>query len=112
MHAGFPLKYIACVLLAQTKDVKRLCVSSGVKLRGRGCTHNLKRLASARHDREKTVFLPECTLQTKKVSEDEEENDVFSRRPLYCGRTGSDVIGCRRPTSGVFIYVYFKHGSR
>ncbi len=40
------------------------------------------------------------------VSEDEEENDVFSRRPLYCGRAGSDVIGCRRPTSGVFIYMY------
>ncbi len=48
----------------------------------------------------------------KQNSEDEEENDVFSRRPLYCGRAGSDVIGCRRPTSGVFIYVYFKHGSR
>ncbi len=31
----------------------------------RGSTHNLKRLASARHDREKTVLLPECTLQTK-----------------------------------------------
>ncbi len=37
------------------------------------------------------------------VSEDEEENDVSSRRPLYCGRAGSDVMGCRRPTSGVFI---------
>ncbi len=39
----------------------------------------------------------------KQVSEDEEENDVSSRRPLYCGRAGSDVMGCRRPTSGVFI---------
>ncbi len=39
----------------------------------------------------------------KTVSEDEEENDVSSRRPLYCGRAGSDVMGCRRPTSGVFI---------
>ncbi len=28
------------------------------------------------------------------VSEDEEENDVFSRRPLYWGCAGSDVIGC------------------
>ncbi len=35
---------------------------------------------------------------------DEEVNDVFSRRPLYRGRAGSDVIGCRRPTGGVFIY--------
>ncbi len=34
---------------------------------------------------------------------DEEVDDVFSRRPLYYGRTGSDVIGCRRPTGGVFI---------
>ncbi len=39
----------------------------------------------------------------KPVSEDEEENDVSSRRPLYCGRADSDVMGCRRPTSGVFI---------
>ncbi len=40
----------------------------------------------------------------KTVSEDEEEDDVFSR-PLYCGRAGSDVMGCRRPTGGVFTYV-------
>ncbi len=32
---------------------------------------------------------------------DEEVNDVSSRHPLYCGRAGSDVMGCRRPTSGV-----------
>ncbi len=42
-------------------------------------------------------------LQTKTVSEDKEEDDVSSRRPLYCGRAGSDVMGCRQPTSGVFI---------
>ncbi len=41
----------------------------------------------------------------KPVSEDEEEDDVFSRRPLYYGRAGSGVIGCRRPTGGVFIYM-------
>ncbi len=41
----------------------------------------------------------------KTVSEDEEEDDVFSRRPLYCGRAGSDVMGCCRPTGGVFTYV-------
>ncbi len=29
---------------------------------------------------------------------DEEADDVFSRRFLYCGRTGNDVMGCRRPT--------------
>ncbi len=27
----------------------------------------------------------------------------FPGAPLYCGRTGSDVIGCRRPTGGVFV---------
>ncbi len=39
------------------------------------------------------------------VSEDEEEDDVFSRRPFYCGCASSDVMGCRRPTGGVFTYV-------
>ncbi len=34
---------------------------------------------------------------------DEEVDDVFSQRPLYCSRAGSDIIGCRRPTSGVFV---------
>ncbi len=41
----------------------------------------------------------------KPVSEDKEEDDVFSRCPLYCGSAGSDVIGCRRPTGGV-LYMY------
>ncbi len=36
-------------------------------------------------------------MKTKKV------DDVFSQRPLYCGRAGSDDIGCRRPTSCVFV---------
>ncbi len=31
---------------------------------------------------------------------DEEADDVF-----YCGHAGSDVMGCRRPTGGVFTYV-------
>ncbi len=66
MHADFPLKDIACVLLAQTKD-------------------------------------EDCNLQTKQSVKTKEEDDVFSRRPLYCGRAGSDVMGCRRPTSGVFV---------
>ncbi len=41
----------------------------------------------------------------KTVSEDEEADDVFSWRPIYCGRAGSDVMGCRRPTGGVFTHV-------
>ncbi len=36
-------------------------------------------------------------LQTKK------RMTYFPGAPLYCGRAGSDVIGCRRPTSGVFV---------
>ncbi len=36
---------------------------------------------------------------------DEEAYDVFARPSLYCGRAGSDVMGCRRPTDGVFSYV-------
>ncbi len=27
----------------------------------------------------------------------------FPGAPLYCGRAGSDVIGCHRPTGGVFV---------
>ncbi len=51
-----------------------------------------------------------CTLtrmhaSNKTVSEDEEEDDVFSRRSLYYGRAGSDVMGCHRPTDGVFTHV-------
>ncbi len=38
-----------------------------------------------------------CTLK--------KADDVFSRRSLYYGRAGSDVMGCRRPTDGVFTYV-------
>ncbi len=34
---------------------------------------------------------------------DEEVDDVFPGAPLYCGRVGSDVIVCRRPTYGIFI---------
>ncbi len=41
----------------------------------------------------------------KTVSEDEEADDVFSRQHLYCGHAGSDVMGCRWPTDGVFTYV-------
>ncbi len=61
---------------------------------------------------ERDTASPRLWAMLRTQASDEEANDVFSRRPLYCGRAGSDVIGCRRPTSGVFIYVYFKHGSR
>ncbi len=102
-NSDFPLKDIACVLFAQTKDAKIVCVIVCQITRTRFHTL-LKRLASARHDnREKTVLLPDCTLQTKQSVKTKKVDDVFSQRPLYCGRAGSDVIGCRRPTGGVFI---------
>ncbi len=40
---------------------------------------------------------------------DEEVDDAFSRRPLYCGRAGSDVIGCRQPTGCVFVCMVQPH---
>ncbi len=43
----------------------------------------------------------------KPVSEDEEEDDVFSRRPLYYGRAGSGVIGCRRQQVVFYIYASY-----
>ncbi len=65
MHANRPLKDIACVLHAQTKDATVVCVIGCQITRTRIPTLP-KRLASARHDnKRKTVFLPECTLQTK-----------------------------------------------
>ncbi len=83
--------------------MQRLCVI-GCQITRTWIHTLLKRLASARHDnREKTVLLPDCTLQTKPSMKTKEVDDVFSRRPLYCGRARSDVIGCRRPTGGVFI---------
>ncbi len=65
-HANRPLKDIACVLHAQTKDATVVCVIGCQITRTR--IHTLpKRLASARHSRvRKTVLLPDslCTLQT------------------------------------------------
>ncbi len=86
--------------------MQRLCVFGCQITRTRIHTL-LKRLASAHHDnRRKTVLLPECTFQTKQSVKTKEADDVFSRCPLYFGRDGSNVIGCRRPTGGVFIYMY------
>ncbi len=39
------------------------------------------------------------------VSEDEKADDVISRQALILWHAGSDVMGCRRPTGGVFTYV-------
>ncbi len=52
---------------------------------------------------EKDTASPRLCDMLRMQASDEEVDDVFSWRPLYCGRAGSDVIGCRRPTGGVFI---------
>ncbi len=52
---------------------------------------------------ERDTASPRLCAMLRTQASDEELDDVFSRRPLYCGRAGSDVIGCRRPTGGVFI---------
>ncbi len=63
---------------------------------------SLKRLASARHSKSRKSFLPvECTLQTKQSLK--KRMTYFPGAPLYCCHAGSDVIGCRRPTGGVFV---------
>ncbi len=36
-------------------------------------------------------------------AKDKEVDDVISGCRLYCGRAGSDIIGCRRPTGCVFV---------
>ncbi len=75
MHADFPLKDIMCVLFAQTKDAKIVCVTGCQITRTRIHTL-LKRLASVRHDkREKTVLLPDCMLQTKQSVKTKEVDD-------------------------------------
>ncbi len=108
MHANRPLKDIACVLHAQTKDATVVCVIGCQIARTR--IHTLpKRLASARHSRKKTVLLPVFTLHAsnKSVSEDEKADDVFSRRHLYCGTpvvTSWAVAG----QQVVFLHMYLQ----
>ncbi len=108
MHANRPLKDIASVLYAQTKDATVVCVIGCQIARTR--IHTLpKRLASARHSRKKTVLLPVFTLHAsnKSVSEDEKADDVFSRRHLYCGTpvvTSWAVAG----QQVVFLHMYLQ----
>ncbi len=92
------------MLLAQTKDAKTVCViRCQITFMTRMHT-SLKSLASARHSNSRNSFLPvECTLQTEQSLKTKKRMTYFPGAPLYCGRAGSDVIGCRRPTGGVFI---------
>ncbi len=84
MHADRSLENIACVLLAQTKDAKIMCVIRCQKTRTQMHTFP-KRLASARHSKVKSrsyLFYSRFDASNKPVIEDEEEDDVFSRRPF------------------------------
>ncbi len=52
---------------------------------------------------EQDTASPRLCAMLRTQTSDEEVDDVFSRRPFYCGRAGSDSIGSRRPTGCVFI---------
>ncbi len=94
---------IACMLLTQTKDAKIMCVIRCQITRTRIHT-SLKRLVSTRLNNGRKSFLPvECTLQTKQSLKMKKRMTYFPCAPLYCGRAGRDVIGCRQPTCGVFV---------
>ncbi len=54
---------------------------------------------------ERDTASPRLWAMFRMQASDEEADDVFSRRLFYYGRAGSDVMGCRRPTVGVFTYV-------
>ncbi len=55
--------------------------------------------------RERDTASPRLWAMLRTQASDEEADDVFSLWPFYCGRAGSEVMGCRRPTGGVFKYV-------
>ncbi len=54
---------------------------------------------------ERDTASPRLWAMLRTQASDEEADDVFSRRSFYYGRAGSDVMGCRWPTDGVFTYV-------
>ncbi len=100
MHADCPLKDIVCVLLAQTKDATIVCVIGCQITRTRIHTL-LERLASARHDNKGKLYSNQ-NARFKQTSQWRRRRGWFSWRPFYCGRAGSDVMGCRRPSGCVF----------
>ncbi len=102
VHANSPLKDIACVLLAQTKDVKIVCVCHRVSNNEDTDLLTISNALLVLAMIERNCTLTRMHASNKTVSE---EDEVFSRRSLYYGHAGSDVMGCRRPTDGVFTYV-------
>ncbi len=53
---------------------------------------------------ERDTASPRLWGHASDASSDEEADDVISRG-TYIVHAGSDVMGCRRPTGGVFKYV-------
>ncbi len=106
MHANRPLKDIACVLHAQTKDATVVCVIGCQITRTR--IHTLpKRLASARHSRVRKLYSYQIHSARFKQTSQWRRKSWWCFRPaaLILWHAGSDVMGCRRPTGGVFSYV-------
>ncbi len=106
MHANRPLKDIACVLHAQTKDATVVCVIGCQITRTR--IHTLpKRLASARHSRVRKLYSYQIHSARFKQTSQWRRKSWWCILPaaLILWYAGSDVMGCRRPTGGVFSYV-------
>ncbi len=106
MHANRPLKDIACVLHAQTKDATVVCVIGCQITRTR--IHTLpKRLASARHSRVRKLYSYQIYSARFKQTSQWRRKSWWCILPaaLILWHAGSDVMGCRRPTGGVFTYV-------
>ncbi len=106
MHANRPLKDIACVLHAQTKDATVVCVIGCQITRTR--IHTLpKRFASARHSRVRKLYSYQIHSARFKQTSQWRRKSWWCFRPaaLILWHAGSDVMGCRRPTGGVFSYV-------
>ncbi len=106
MHANRPLKDIACVLHAQTKDATVVCVIGCQITRTR--IHTLpKRLASARHSRVRKLYSYQIHSARFKQTSQWRRKSWWCILPaaLILWYAGSDVMGCRRPTGGVLSYV-------
>ncbi len=93
----------ACSLPKQ--KTQRLCVCHRVSNNEDTDPHTISNVLLVLAMIERNCTLTRMHASNKTVSEDEEEDYVFSRRSLYYGHAGSDVMGCRRPTDGVFTYV-------
>ncbi len=112
MHANRPLKDIACVLHAQTKDATVVCVIGCQITRTR--IHTLpKRLASARHSRVRKLYSYQIHSARFKQTSQWRRKSWWCILPaaLLLWHAGSDVMGCRRPTGGVF-HMYLQTESR